>query len=185
MVPEASRPRRLQSYAAPSLNRSCWCWVVRGARCGLDLAAWPGGLARQKTTWDLPILWQGSHRSAVSDWQRLRKRSSSGARPLRTSGRGGCNGNSQPAARQASRQREVNAEGEEKSRWQEREWGGAKEARRGEARQQEQGQGAGFDSTIRPSVLSQSVSPFCPPVPSPPVSLSVSWSACRSQPEIA
>lgn len=83
----------------------------------------------------------------------LRKRSSSDASLLLRSDRGSGSGMSQPAAASVR-------EGG-KSRWQEQEWGGAKEARRGEAEEQGQEQ----DST-RPSVLfpqpSQSLLSVCP-----------------------
>lgn len=114
-----------------------------------------------------------------------RKRSSSDASLLLTSGSGSVSGRSQPAARHRA-QREAREEGKI-------EVAGAGVGRakkkRGEARQEQQGRSARFDSTIRPSCSppsqqqpSAAQSPFCPSVlVARPLSLSnLSWSACHS-----
>lgn len=116
-----------------------------------------------------------------------RKRSSSHASLLLTSGRGSVSGRSQPASSKAQKGQERR----EKSRWQEREWGGRErsEARRGRSSRA----GAGFDLTIRPSCFPPSQQQPSPAQPSlrsvcpsvlvaRPLSLSnlLSWSACHS-----
>lgn len=121
---------------------------------------------------------RGTCRSGAGVWLSpiglCRKRSSSDASLLLTSGRGSVSGRSQPAARHRA-QREAREEG--KTRWQEREWGGRKrsEARRGRSSR------AGAQDSTRPSVR------LVPPQPaaaqSSPVSvLSVRPSRAPSQP---
>lgn len=141
----------------------------KGARCGR--AAWPALSGKCRADW-LGTRQRGTCRSAagarLSLIGRLRKRSSSDASPLRTSGRGSGSGR----GREGKRGGKIEVAGAGVGR------GERSEARRGSRARAGAGAGAGFDSTVRPSCFPPAQS-LLSVRPSPP-SASLSWSACHS-----